>query len=68
MKDVPVDGFWSVSVYNAEGYLQKNPANAYILASTSSRKPSRRSDLHRIRLCPQATCRRGDNGYWGMAK
>ena len=21
VKDVPVDGFWSVSVYNAEGYL-----------------------------------------------
>ena len=25
VKDVPVDGFWSVSVYNAEGYFEKNP-------------------------------------------
>jgi hypothetical protein len=22
--DVPVDGFWSVTVYNAEGYLEPN--------------------------------------------
>src|SRR5262249_10815909 len=25
VKDVPVDGFWSISVYNKEGYFQKNP-------------------------------------------
>jgi hypothetical protein len=24
VKDVPVDGFWSVSVYNAVGYFEKN--------------------------------------------
>jgi hypothetical protein len=29
VKDVPVDGFWSVTVYNKDGYLQKNPQNAY---------------------------------------
>jgi hypothetical protein len=28
-KDVPVDGFWSVTVYNKEGYLQPNARNAY---------------------------------------
>jgi hypothetical protein len=22
--NVPVDGFWSISVYNAQGYFQKN--------------------------------------------
>jgi hypothetical protein len=27
--DVPVDGFWSITVYNAEGYLEPNPYNAY---------------------------------------
>ncbi|KMO78029.1 DUF1254 domain-containing protein [Mycolicibacterium chlorophenolicum] len=27
--DVPVDGFWSITVYNAEGYFTANPANAY---------------------------------------
>jgi hypothetical protein len=27
--DVPVDGFWSVTVYNRDGYLAPNPQNAY---------------------------------------
>ena len=27
--EVPVDGFWSISVYNAEGYFEPNAANAY---------------------------------------
>jgi hypothetical protein len=31
VKDVPVDGFWSITVYNAEGYLEPNPYNAYSL-------------------------------------
>ena len=29
MKDVPVDGFWSVTVYNADGYFAKNDLDAY---------------------------------------
>ncbi len=29
IKDVPVDGFWSVSVYNKGGYFEKNDKNAY---------------------------------------
>ena len=29
MRDVPVDGFWSISVYNADGYLEPNDRNAY---------------------------------------
>lgn len=28
-KDVPVDGFWSISVYNKEGFFQKNASDAY---------------------------------------
>ncbi|MGR9172284.1 DUF1254 domain-containing protein [Rhizobium sp. KDH_Rht_773_N] len=31
VKDVPVDGFWSVSVYNAQGYYEKNKLDAYTL-------------------------------------
>lgn len=27
--DVPVDGFWSVSVYDANGHFAENPQNAY---------------------------------------
>lgn len=29
VKDVPVDGFWSLSVYNAEGYFEKNERGVY---------------------------------------
>jgi hypothetical protein len=29
VKNVPVDGFWSISVYNAQGFFEKNPYNAY---------------------------------------
>lgn len=35
---VPVDGFWSVSVYNAEGYYVANPLNAYTLNSITAKK------------------------------
>jgi hypothetical protein len=31
VKDVPVDAFWSISVYNAEGYFQKNDLDGYTL-------------------------------------
>ena len=27
--DVPVDGFWSISLYNAEGYFEPNELGAY---------------------------------------
>ncbi len=29
VKDVPVDAFWSISMYNADGYFQKNEFDAY---------------------------------------
>jgi len=29
VKDVSVDGFWSITVYNPEGYLEPNQYNAY---------------------------------------
>lgn len=38
VKDVPVDGFWSISLYNAEGYYQKNPYNAYSLNNITSKR------------------------------
>ncbi|HEU4635181.1 MAG TPA: DUF1254 domain-containing protein [Edaphobacter sp.] len=38
VKDVPVDGFWSVSVYNAEGYFQPNSFNAYTLNNITAKK------------------------------
>ena len=38
VKDVPVDGFWSVSLYNADGYYQENPYNAYSLNNITAKK------------------------------
>jgi hypothetical protein len=29
VREVPVDGFWSVTVYNAEGFFEKNDRDAY---------------------------------------
>jgi hypothetical protein len=38
VKDVPVDGFWSISVYNAEGYFQANDLNAYSVNNITAKK------------------------------
>jgi hypothetical protein len=38
VKDVPVDGFWSVSVYNKEGYFEQNTYNSYTINNTSAIK------------------------------
>ena len=38
VKDVPVDAFWSINVYNSEGYLQKNEHDAYSLNSITAKK------------------------------
>jgi para-nitrobenzyl esterase len=34
---VPVDGFWSISVYNARGFFEKNPLDSYSLNSLTAR-------------------------------
>lgn len=31
VRDVPVDGFWSISLYNAKGFFEKNEFSAYSL-------------------------------------
>ncbi|WP_225770576.1 DUF1254 domain-containing protein [Inquilinus sp. Marseille-Q2685] len=36
--DVPVDGFWSLTVYDAEGYFQPNPYDAYSVNSLTAKK------------------------------
>jgi len=38
VKDVPVDGFWSITVYNAKGYLEANPQKAYSLNNLTAKK------------------------------
>jgi len=36
--EVPVDGFWSVTVYNKDGYLSPNPQNAYSLNNLTAQR------------------------------
>ena len=36
-KDVPVDGFWSISLYNAKGFFQKNVFDAYSLNNLTAK-------------------------------
>ena len=37
LKDVPVDGFWSISVYNAKGFFVRNALGAYSLNNLSAK-------------------------------
>jgi hypothetical protein len=36
--DIPVDGFWSLTVYDSEGFLEANPANTYSVNSITAKK------------------------------
>lgn len=36
--EVPVDGFWSVTVYNKDGYFTPNPQNAYSLNNLTAQR------------------------------
>ncbi len=38
VRDVPVDAFWSVSVYNAKGYYEKNALDAYTVNNLTGKK------------------------------
>lgn len=36
--EVPVDGFWSIIVYNEKGHLERNPYDTYSLNSVTAKK------------------------------
>jgi hypothetical protein len=38
VKDVPVDAFWSVTIYDAQGYIQPNKLDAYTVTSVNAAK------------------------------
>ncbi len=38
VKDVPVDGFWSITVYNKDGFMQKNRQNVYSYNNVTAKK------------------------------
>ena len=56
VKDVPVDAFWSVSVYNAAGYFVENASDAYTLNNVTAKKDPDGSVTVQFGGChPQAT-------------
>ena len=36
--DAPVDGFWSITLYNGDGYMQKNKFDAYSVNNVTATK------------------------------
>jgi hypothetical protein len=38
LRDVPVDGFWSISVYNSQGYFEHNEHEAYTVNSITAER------------------------------
>ena len=38
VKDVPVDGFWSITIYNSEGYMEKNEYDSYTINNLTAKK------------------------------
>jgi hypothetical protein len=36
--NVPVDGFWSVTIYNEKGFMEKNDRDAYSFNSVTAKK------------------------------
>jgi len=55
VKDVPVKGFWSISLYNEEGYFQQNDLNAYSLNNLTAKPNSDGSYTIRFGGCTAST-------------
>lgn len=51
LRDVPVDAFWSVTIYNRDGYLEENPYNAYSINSVTAASEDDGSSV--LQLAPE---------------
>jgi hypothetical protein len=51
VKDVPVNAFWSVSLYDAKGYYEKNSYNAYSINDITAKKEADGSVLIQFGGC-----------------
>ncbi len=52
---VPVDGFWSVTVYNKDGYFTPNPQNAYSLNNLTAQRAADGKIIIQFGGCDAAT-------------
>jgi hypothetical protein len=55
VKDVPVSGFWSISLYDKEGYFKENDLDAYSLNDLTARKNADGSYTIRFGGCTAST-------------
>ena len=60
-KDVPVGAFWSVSVYNSDGFFQKNDLGVYNINSVTAKPNEDRSTTVHLGGCQDGriNCGRG---------
>ena len=66
--DVPVDAFWSISVYNADGFFEPNPSGAYSVNSiTGVRDPTDRSLSDSVTTAPMRPTRSRSREGWNYA-
>jgi hypothetical protein len=55
VKDVPVDGFWSVSVYNKDGFYEKNALGAYTINNITAKSNADGSNTIQFGACDGKT-------------
>jgi len=55
VKDVPVDGFWSISVYNKDGFFEKNDRGVYSLNNVTAKRDADGSVTVQFGGCESAT-------------
>ncbi|WP_298241067.1 DUF1254 domain-containing protein [uncultured Bradyrhizobium sp.] len=55
LKDVPVDGFWSISVYNGKGFFEKNELGAYSLNNLTAKPDASGAYVIQFGGCDKAT-------------
>ena len=55
VKDVPVDGFWSVTVYNAKGFFEKNDRDAYSINNIIGKPNADGSFTVQFGVCEKST-------------
>lgn len=55
LRDVPVDGFWSVSLYNDKGFFQKNALGAYSLNNMTAKPDASGAVVIQFGACEKTT-------------